>query len=108
MLELSGGNQQKSLFARWFLDSRRLLLADEPTRGVDIGAKRAIYDLITRAAASGLAVLFVSSELDEVIGLAHRVLVVRDQAIVAELEGDQLTESRILEAAFAAERQEPT
>ena len=108
VLELSGGNQQKSLFARWFLDSRRLLLADEPTRGVDIGAKRAIYDLITRAAASGLAVLFVSSELDEVIGLAHRVLVVRDQAIVAELEGDQLTESRILEAAFAAERQEPT
>ena len=108
VLELSGGNQQKSLFARWFVDSRRLLLADEPTRGVDIGAKRAIYDLITRAAASGLAVLFVSSELDEVIGLAHRVLVVRDQAIVAELEGDQLTESRILEAAFAAEPQEAT
>ncbi len=106
VLELSGGNQQKSLFARWFLDSRRLLLADEPTRGVDIGAKRAIYDLIAGAAAAGLAVLFVSSELDEVIGLAHRVLVVRDQAIVAELAGDQLTESRILEAAFAAEPQE--
>ena len=103
VLELSGGNQQKSLFARWFLDSRRLLLADEPTRGVDIGAKRAIYDLIAGAAAAGLAVLFVSSEVDEVIGLAHRVLVVRDQAIVAELAGAQLTESRILEAAFAAE-----
>ena len=103
MLELSGGNQQKSLFARWFLDSRRLLLADEPTRGVDIGAKRAIYDLVAGAAAAGLAVLFVSSELDEVIGLAHRVLVVRDQAIVAELKGERLTESRILEAAFAAE-----
>ena len=102
VLELSGGNQQKSLFARWFVDSRRLLLADEPTRGVDIGAKRAIYDLIAGAAAAGLAVLFVSSELDEVIGLAHRVLVVRDQAVVAELAGDQLTESRILEAAFAA------
>lgn len=101
VLELSGGNQQKSLFARWFVNSRRLLLADEPTRGVDIGAKRAIYDLIAGAAAAGLAVLFVSSELDEVIGLAHRVLVVRDQAIVAELAGDQLTESRILEAAFA-------
>ena len=106
VLELSGGNQQKSLFARWFLDSRRLLLADEPTRGVDIGAKRAIYDLIAGAAAAGLAVLFVSSEIDEVIGLAHRVLVVRDQAIVAELAGDQLTESRVLEAAFAAEPQE--
>ena len=106
VLELSGGNQQKSLFARWFLDSRRLLLADEPTRGVDIGAKRAIYDLIAGAAAAGLAVLFVSSEIDEVIGLAHRVLVVRDQAIVAELAGDQITESRVLEAAFAAEPQE--
>ena len=106
VLELSGGNQQKSLFARWFVDSRRLLLADEPTRGVDIGAKRAIYDLIAAAAATGLAVLFVSSEVDEVIGLAHRVLVVRDQAIVAELEGDELTESRILEAAFAAEPRE--
>lgn len=100
--ELSGGNQQKSLFARWFVDSRRLLLADEPTRGVDIGAKRAIYDLIAGAAAAGLAVLFVSSEVDEVIGLAHRVLVVRDQTIVVELAGDELTESRILEAAFAA------
>ena len=106
MLELSGGNQQKSLFARWFLDSRRLLLADEPTRGVDIGAKRAIYDLVAEAAAAGLAVLFVSSELDEVIGLAHRVLVVRDQAIVAELKGERVTESRILEAAFAAESPE--
>ena len=102
VLELSGGNQQKSLFARWFVDSRRLLLADEPTRGVDIGAKRAIYDLIAEAAVSGLAVLFVSSEVDEVIGLAHRVLVVRDQAIVAELVGEELTESHILEAAFAA------
>jgi len=102
VLELSGGNQQKSLFARWFVDSRRLLLADEPTRGVDIGAKRAIYDLIAGAATAGLAVLFVSSEVDEVIGLAHRVLVVRDQSIVAELVGDELTESRILEAAFAA------
>ena len=71
-----------------------------------IGAKRAIYDLIAGAAAAGLAVLFVSSELDEVIGLAHRVLVVRDQAIVAELKGEGLTESRILEAAFAAESPE--
>ena len=106
VIELSGGNQQKILFARWFVDSRRLLLADEPTRGVDIGAKRAIYDLIAEAAAAGLAVLFVSSELDEVIGLAHRVLVVRDQAIVAELAGEELTESRILEAAFAAAPQE--
>ena len=107
-LELSGGNQQKSLFARWFLDTRSVLLADEPTRGVDIGAKRAIYDLLVGAAAAGLAVLFVSSEIDEVIGLAHRVLVVRDHAIVAELAGEQLTESRILEAIFGTVSQEIT
>ena len=108
VLELSGGNQQKSLFARWFLDARSVLLADEPTRGVDIGAKRAIYDLLVGAAAAGLAVLFVSSEIDEVIGLAHRVLVVRDHAVVAELAGEQLTENRILEAIFGTGSQEIT
>ena len=108
VLELSGGNQQKSLFARWFLDTRSVLLADEPTRGVDIGAKRAIYDLLVGAAAAGLAVLFVSSEIDEVIGLAHRVLVVRDHAVVAELAGEQLTENRILEAIFGTGSQEIT
>ncbi|WP_420621959.1 sugar ABC transporter ATP-binding protein [Candidatus Poriferisodalis sp.] len=101
VMELSGGNQQKSLFARWFLNSRSVLIADEPTRGVDVGAKRAIYDLITDAASAGLAVLFVSSELDEVMGLAHRVLVVRDQQIVLELAEDELDETRILGAAFA-------
>ncbi|WP_419922028.1 sugar ABC transporter ATP-binding protein [Candidatus Poriferisodalis sp.] len=99
--ELSGGNQQKSLFARWFLNSRSVLIADEPTRGVDVGAKRTIYDLITDAASAGLAVLFVSSELDEVMGLAHRVLVVRDQQIVLELASDGINETRILAAAFA-------
>lgn len=100
--QLSGGNQQKSLFARWFMDARDVLIADEPTRGVDVGAKRAIYDLIHAAALSGLAVLLISSEIDEVVGLSHRVLVVRDQQIVAAFEGDDITEQRILHAAFAS------
>lgn len=105
--QLSGGNQQKSLFARWFVDTRDVLIADEPTRGVDVGAKRAIYDLMHAAALSGLAVLLVSSEIDEVIGLSHRVLVVRDQQIVAEFAGDDITEERILQAAFGAKAETP-
>ncbi len=98
---LSGGNQQKLLFARALLVHPRLLIADEPTRGVDVGAKRAIYDLIVELAAEGVAILLISSEVEEVLGLAHRVLVMRGGAIAAELEGDAITESAILRAAFA-------
>ncbi|MCI0344799.1 MAG: sugar ABC transporter ATP-binding protein [Chloroflexi bacterium] len=99
---LSGGNQQKVLFARMLLAGPRLLIADEPTRGVDVGAKRQIYDLLAELAADGLGVLFVSSELEEVLGMAHRVLVMRGGRVSAELRGDEMTEAAILEAAFAA------
>jgi simple sugar transport system ATP-binding protein/ribose transport system ATP-binding protein len=99
---LSGGNQQKLLFARATLTRPRLLIADEPTRGIDIGAKRAIYERITDIAAGGAAVLLISSETEEVLGLAHRVLVMRGGRIAAELTGEAMTESAILAAAFAA------
>jgi simple sugar transport system ATP-binding protein/ribose transport system ATP-binding protein len=99
---LSGGNQQKLLFARATLTRPRLLIADEPTRGIDVGAKRAIYERITDIAAEGAAVLLISSETEEVLGLAHRVLVMRGGRIAAELTGDAMTESAILAAAFAA------
>ncbi len=82
---LSGGNQQKTAIAKWLVKTPRVLLADEPTRGIDVGAKRAIYELIDELAAQGLGVLLISSELEEVLGLAHRVLVVRAGRIVAEL-----------------------
>ncbi len=98
---LSGGNQQKVLFARNLMCEPRVLIADEPTRGVDVGAKRAIYDLIVELASRGTAVLLVSSELEEVLGLSHRVLVMRRGRVVAELEGEAMTESGILAAAFA-------
>jgi simple sugar transport system ATP-binding protein/ribose transport system ATP-binding protein len=99
--ELSGGNQQKVLLARTLLCGPRVLIADEPTRGVDVGAKRAIYDILAGLADEGLGLLVISSELEEVIGLSHRVLVMRRGRIVAELAGEQMTEGAILAAAFA-------
>ena len=106
---LSGGNQQKVLLARMLLCNPSVLLADEPTRGVDVGAKRAIYDFLTELAGEGLAVVLISSELEELIGLANRVLVMRGGRVVSVLEGDAIEESTILAAAFgepqrAAER----
>jgi simple sugar transport system ATP-binding protein/ribose transport system ATP-binding protein len=98
---LSGGNQQKVLLARMLLTGPKVVIADEPTRGVDIGAKRAIYDFLAALAAEGLGVLLISSELEEVLGLAHRVLVMRRGRIVAELAGEAMSEGAILAAAFA-------
>jgi ABC-type sugar transport system ATPase subunit len=104
-ITLSGGNQQKLLFARMLLRRPKVLIADEPTRGVDVGAKRAIYDLLASLAAEGMAVLIISSDVEELIGLAHRVLVMRAGKVVAGLAGEQITEEAILSAAFGtAER----
>ena len=97
---LSGGNQQKVLFARWLYRPPKVFIADEPTRGVDVGAKRAIYELIHSLAAEGMAVLLISSEYEEVLGLAHRVLVMREGEFVAELVGDSMNEDALLNAAF--------
>ncbi len=99
---LSGGNQQKVLFARALVRPPRLLIADEPTRGVDVAAKRAIYGLLADQAAAGMAVLVVSSELDEVVGLAHRVLVMREGHITAELSGSEISDKAVVAAAFGA------
>ena len=97
---LSGGNQQKLLFARALLLAPKVLIADEPTRGVDVGAKRDLYELLVGMAARGMAVLLVSNEVEEILGLAHRALVMRAGRVVAELEGDDLTEAGILAASF--------
>ncbi len=98
---LSGGNQQKLLFARSLLSDPTVLIADEPTRGVDVGAKRAIYELLTTLTADGLGILLISSDVEEILGLAHRVLVMRGGKVTAELTGsDGITEAAILGAAF--------
>jgi simple sugar transport system ATP-binding protein/ribose transport system ATP-binding protein len=100
---LSGGNQQKLLFARSLLREPKVLIADEPTRGVDVGAKRAIYELLATLTADGLGVLLISSDVEEILGLAHRVLVMRGGRVAAELTGDGVTEAAILGAAFGAD-----
>jgi ribose transport system ATP-binding protein len=94
---LSGGNQQKVVLARWLLRECRVLLLDEPTRGVDVGARSEIYQLIRTLADSGVAVVVVSSEVEEVLGLADRVLVVREGEVVHEAPATELDESRVLD-----------
>jgi ABC-type sugar transport system ATPase subunit len=97
---LSGGNQQKVVLAKCLVNEPRILLLDEPTRGVDVGAKRAIYDLIHAFVRSGGAVILVSSELEEVLGLADSVVVMRRGRLTATLSRDEATEERVLAAAF--------
>jgi ribose transport system ATP-binding protein len=96
--ELSGGNQQKVLLARWLCTRPRILLLDEPTRGIDVGAKAEVQALIDELAAEGLGVLLISSEMEELIDGADRVVVLRDGAVVGELAGDQVTEDNVLAA----------
>jgi ABC-type sugar transport system ATPase subunit len=100
---LSGGNQQRVLFAKWLLDTPKLLIADEPTRGVDVGAKRAIYDLLVDLAAGGMAIILVSSEIEEVLGLAHRIAVMRNGRIVGELHGPEISKEAVMRVAFGSE-----
>ena len=93
---LSGGNQQKAALARWLLRDSRLLILDEPTRGVDIGAKREIYELIDRLARAGKAILVISSDLPEAIGISDRVLVMRGGRIVHQLPSCSATEEEVM------------
>lgn len=98
--KLSGGNQQKLLLAKTMLTDPRILIIDEPTRGIDVGTKSQIYAFIRQLAAQGLSVIVISSEMPEVIGLADRVLVMRDGRIAGELQGAALTEDGIVRLAM--------
>ena len=101
---LSGGNQQKLMFARALLGEPSVLIADEPTRGIDVGAKREIYELLVALAASGVAILLISSEIEEILGLAHRIVVMRAGRIVAELSGPGMTEEADPQRRLRADR----
>ena len=96
---LSGGNQQKAVLAKWLALAPRVLLLDEPTRGIDVGAKQAIYRLMEELAASGVAVLFASSELEEILGMADEVLVMHEGRITGQLQRDALSEEAIMHLA---------
>jgi ABC-type sugar transport system ATPase subunit len=89
------------LFAKWLARRPSVLLADEPTRGVDVGAKRQIHELLLELAAGGMAVLLISSEIEEVLALSHRVLVMRGGRIVEEVAGEAATQETVMRAAFA-------
>ncbi|TDD23926.1 sugar ABC transporter ATP-binding protein [Kribbella turkmenica] len=100
---LSGGNQQKVVLAKWLATKPTVLIVDEPTRGIDVGTKAEVHRLMSRLAAEGVAVLMVSSELPEVLGMADRVLVMREGRLVAELDRSEATEESVM---FAATGQE--
>jgi ABC-type sugar transport system ATPase subunit len=96
---LSGGNQQKVLLSAWFGIQPKFLIADEPTRGVDVGAKSDIYRLLRSLAAEGIAIMLISSDLSEIIGISDRVYVMRDGEIVGELARERATEESIISLA---------
>ena len=96
---LSGGNQQKVVFGKWLGERLSVMFLDEPTRGVDVGAKAELYRLITKIKEEGIAVVVVSSDLLEVVGIADRVLVMREGRLTGELTGDNITQERIMELA---------
>src|SRR5690625_2949830 len=101
--QLSGGNQQKVVIAKWLRRNPRVLIMDEPTRGVDVGAKAEIYRIVRELAASGLCVIFASSELPEILTLADRAVVCRDGGGVGQVSGDHMTEHAIMSLALAVE-----
>ncbi len=98
---LSGGNQQKVVLGKWLTLGPRLLLLDEPTRGIDVGAKQEIYRLMEQLASQSMAILFASSELEEVIGISDRVIVMHEGRVAGELPRGQLTEEAIMQLATA-------
>ena len=99
MLSLSGGNQQKCVIARWLRTTPKVLLLDDPTRGVDVGAKAELYKVIDRLCREGLGIIVTSSELPELITLCDRVLVLCEGRLTGRLEGDEITEQAVMEAA---------
>ena len=96
---LSGGNQQKVVLGKWLAMNPRVLLLDEPTRGIDVGAKQQIYGLMEELAGKGIAILFVSSEMEEVLGMADRALVMHEGQITGEIARADLSEESIMQLA---------
>jgi ABC-type sugar transport system ATPase subunit len=99
---LSGGNQQKVVLAKWLDSGARVLIFDEPTHGIDVGAKEEVYQLMRDLAATGKGVVFISSEFPELVGICNRVIVMREGRIVDEFAGSAISESALVESCYAA------
>ena len=93
---LSGGNQQKVVLAKWIYTDPKILILDEPTRGVDIGAKKEIYSVINDMAAKGVAVIMVSSELPEVLGMSDRIMVVHEGQVTGIIDGKTADQTKVM------------
>jgi len=96
---LSGGNQQKVVLAKWLMTKPKILILDEPTRGIDVGAKFEIYKLMHQLATDGYTIIMVSSELPEILGMSHRILVFHERKLAGELMGKEATQELIMELA---------
>ena len=103
MRALSGGNQQKVVFGKWLIHGARVQILDEPTRGVDVATKVQIYRIIADLADQGLAVLLISSDLPEIIGMSDRIVVMRHGRVAGEVAAGQATEERLLSIASGVE-----
>jgi len=104
---LSGGNQQKVVLAKWLLNDPEIIILDEPTRGIDIGAKAEIYKIIAQLAEQGRAIIMISSELEEILGLCDRVIVLYHGRISAEFERSAFNQEDIIKAAMGATPSRP-
>jgi ribose transport system ATP-binding protein len=96
---LSGGNQQKVVFGKWLGIKPKVLILDEPTRGVDIGAKKEIYNIMNQLTAEGVTILMISSELPEILGMSDRILVMHEGKLAAVMDKTQATQEKIMHAA---------
>jgi D-xylose transport system ATP-binding protein len=98
---LSGGNQQKTLVGKWLNSKPTIFIMDEPTRGIDVGTKAEIYQFMKKLISEGVAILLISSELPEIMGMSNRILVMREGSIVAQFDGTKPTREEVMRAALA-------
>ena len=103
VMNLSGGNQQKVVLAKWLFSNPKLIIFDEPTRGIDVGAKAEIYELINRMVLEGIGVVIISSELPEILGICDRILVMHNGSLAGEMNREDASQERILRYAAGLE-----
>jgi ribose transport system ATP-binding protein len=103
VLNMSGGNQQKVILARWLSVAPKVLIMDEPTRGIDVGSKSEIYAIMNELTKRGVGIIMISSELPEVLGMSDRIMVMREGTIVGELSRAEATEEGIMKHAVGGE-----